>query len=220
MRVAWWSLGLAVVVGGCGIKQLEASIAASEAEVEALRSELFVVQTDNEVTTEAALWAERRLSAYRQLADELRAAFEDQGDLLISIRNGQMVVRMPTSIYFDRGEVELKEEGRDQLAKIAQTLKGVSDRRFLIAAHTDAEPISAKSKLYKTNLQLSALRAVAAFEHLAEEGLDPTKMAAAGYGEYLPIADDRTVEGRAENRRLEIIILPTPEELPELPETL
>ena len=207
------SLLLVALLSGCmASKQQAASLTQCQ-------DDLQYALTDNEVTTKAALWAENLLAGYTELAAELRAALNDDA-LKITVRSGRMVVRLPTAVYFERGKVELQPEGKAILDKIAATLKDDTDRRFLIAAHTDSEPISAKSPIFKSNLELSVLRAAASFDYLVSQGMDPKLMAATGYGEYMPAASNDTLEGKALNRRLEIIILPADDDLVDLPKKL
>ncbi|MFH0899862.1 MAG: OmpA family protein, partial [Pseudomonadota bacterium] len=71
---------------------------------------------------------------------------------------------------------------------------------------------------YRNNWQLSTERALTVTEFLIGNGVSPTNLAAAGYGEHDPVADNSTDEGRQENRRIEIVLVPNIEEMPKLPE--
>jgi chemotaxis protein MotB len=73
-----------------------------------------------------------------------------------------------------------------------------------VEGHTDDVPI--KSAAFPSNWELSAARAIAVVRFLQDQGVDPAKLAAAGYGEYQPIAGNDTPEGRAQNRRIEITL--------------
>src|SRR5208282_3813798 len=91
----------------------------------------------------------------------------------------------------------------------AGVLKQVTDKRISIEGHTDNMPISdALKDKYPTNWELSTARATTVARFLQEKGgIDPTLLSAVGYGEYHPIASNDTVEGRAKNRRIEIVLL-------------
>ena len=161
----------------------------------------------------------KRLAAYKLLADKFRKAF-DTGDLTIEIRDGRLIVKLPNSIRYDTRRSTLKPEGKEMLTKIASVLSTEPDRRFLIAGHTDNQPVSAKSTTFKTNWELSAQRALAALYYLETKSVPAKQMAAAGYGEFQPAAPNDTDANKALNRRTEIQIMPTIDEIPKLPANL
>lgn len=163
--------------------------------------------------------AQRRIDAYRKLADQFRAAFA-AGNLTIILRNGRLVVQLPNAILYDPGKAQLKPEGVTMIETLASVLKTIPERSFLIAGHTDNVPVSQKSKVFKSNWQLSSMRALGVVLLLQEKGVTPTQLAVAGFGEFLPLADNGAQEGRQQNRRTEIIIMPTISEIPTLPNTL
>ena len=159
--------------------------------------------------------AQRRIEAYQKLADQFRKAFA-AGKLTIILRNGRLVVQLPNAILYDLGKAELKPEGAAVVETLASVLKTIPERSFLIAGHTDNVPISQRSKVFKSNWQLSSMRALRVVLLLQQQGVAPTQLAAAGFGEYLPLADNAAQEGRLQNRRTEIIIMPTISEIPTL----
>lgn len=109
---------------------------------------------------------------------------------------------------FDSGKAELKPEGKELLLKVAEVLAGIPDQQVLVIGHTDNIPVTASRHLYATNWELSAARATAAVRFLCETGqVDPRRIGALGYGEHHPIADNATRQGRAKNRRIEVVIL-------------
>ena len=163
--------------------------------------------------------ANKRLRAYRELAEKLRALF-DTGDIPIEIRNGRMVVRLSNAIMFDSGRAELKPQGREALRKIVTVLKEARGRKFIVAGHTDNVPINKKSLTFKSNRELSGARALAVLRFLEDAGMPPEQLAHAGYGEFLTLVANDTAEGRAQNRRTEIIIEPMIDEIPVFPDQL
>ena len=107
---------------------------------------------------------------------------------------------------FSPGAVLLRPESEGLLNKIASILKNV-DASFMVEAHTDDLP--AEGPLYATNWELSALRAATVVRFFIEgHYLDPSKMTAMAGAEFRPISDNRTPEGRAKNRRIDIYIIP------------
>ena len=163
--------------------------------------------------------AKRRLNAYREIAEKFRKAF-DAANLQIVIRNGRLVVQLPNQILYASGKAELTPEGIELVATLAEVLKTIPDRSFIIAGHTDNMPVHKRNTTFKSNWELSTQRALAVVLLLEKDGVSGTQLAAAGYGEFLPDAPNDTDEGRAENRRTEIIIMPTLDEIPALPKNL
>ena len=104
----------------------------------------------------------------------------------------------------------MKPEGEKVLQQIATVLAQFPKRQINVVGHTDNIPIRAGSRgQYATNWELSTARATAALRMLSERaGVDPRRLAAVGYGEFHPLADNSTPEGRAKNRRIALVVLP------------
>lgn len=156
-----------------------------------------------------------RMAKYRQII----AKFKDltsSGKLQIRIVRGLMVVEMASNILFPSGKSSLHEEGKDALLKLAEILKTIPDRNFQIAGHTDNVPIN-RGK-FKSNWELSTERAVTVVKFLQESGVDASHLSASGYAEFQPSHANDTEEGKAANRRIEIILVPNLDELPDLKE--
>lgn len=114
-------------------------------------------------------------------------------------------VRLKDSILFDSGKAEIKPKYRDKIVKIGQILSK-TDSYIRVEGHTDNVPIY--SREFKSNWQLSAIRATNVAELLIDQsGIKADKIAAVGYGEFRPIADNSTEEGKSKNRRVEIILI-------------
>jgi len=112
-------------------------------------------------------------------------------------------------ILFDSGEARIKEDGLKVLQRVVDILQTVKDKNILIEGHTDNVPIVGRlAQRYPTNWELSHARAINVTRYLQEKGIDPRILSATAYGEYQPIADNSTPEGRAKNRRIAIILLP------------
>ena len=125
-----------------------------------------------------------------------------------------MVVELPDNILFESGEAELKDAGQTALAEIVEVLKTIPGREFQVAGHTDNVPMH--SRRFPSNWELSTSRAVAVAKFMIERGLEGGRISAAGHAETAPVASNDTPEGRAQNRRIEIILLPNLDELPDL----
>ena len=175
------------------------------AEMQATEAELLDLRKQREAS-------EKRLAAFRELTEKFRSLV-DTGKLKVTFRQGQMVLELPSGVLFSSGQARLSSTGETALQEILDVLKTFSDRRFLIAGHTDNIPV--KSRKFKNNWMLSTARAVSVVTYMTDKaGFSATNLAAAGYGEFSPVADNASDEGRAQNRRIEIILVPDLSELP------
>jgi chemotaxis protein MotB len=159
--------------------------------------------------------ATARLESYRQLQAKLKELV-DTGKLDVEFRSGQMVLKLPSEVLFASGRADLSRDGKTALAEVLDILLEFKDRRFMVAGHTDNVKI--RSRKFKSNWELSTARALSVLEAMVEKGFAPENVAAAGYGEFQPVADNDSDEGRQLNRRIEIILVPDLSELPNLTE--
>jgi len=145
----------------------------------------------------------------KSLEDEMRSQLESR-DVTISKLQGRLTVNIVDRVMFDSGEAVLKPDGEVVMRKIAQILQEHPQLAIHVVGHTDNVPIrqTAQSR-FASNWELSTARALAAVHFLTERaGVDPQRVGAVGYGEFRPVADNATAEGRAKNRRIAITILP------------
>jgi chemotaxis protein MotB len=143
------------------------------------------------------------------LENEMRADLESK-DVTISNLQGKLTVNILDRVMFDSGEAILKPDGETVMRKIAAILAEHPNLKIHVIGHTDNVPIRPEARnRFASNWELSTTRALAAVHFLTEKaGVDPRRVGAVGYGEYRPIADNATTEGRARNRRIAITILP------------
>ncbi len=193
-----------------------AKATAAEKLTEDLRNNIKATKTELEELRKQRAEAEKRLAAFRALTAKFQKMI-DTGKIKVGIRNGLMILKLPAGVLFASGKAELSDEGQKALTEVAEILKGVGDRKFMIAGHTDTVPLPRHGK-YKTNWELSSARALTVTQFLIEAGVKPSVLSAAGYGEFDPVGDNTTEEGRQENRRIEIVLLPNIEELPKMPD--
>lgn len=146
-------------------------------------------------------------------AEQLRRAKElleqrlSSSEASIGYDERGLVTRMLDQVLFDSGKAELRRGAYPVLDKVAKILKEVSGQPIGIEGHTDNVPI--KRSGWESNKALSTARAEAVAEYLIQNhGLERGRITTIGYGEDHPIADNDTPQGRQENRRVEIIILP------------
>lgn len=132
------------------------------------------------------------------------------GTLEAKIEDGRLKVNFQGDILFESGKHQLRAEGKQLLDSVFSILLKSSEQNdIFIAGHTDNVPIreDARDK-YESNWTLSTYRAIEVVKYLAEKGIAPRVLTAAGYGEYKPIADNSTDEGKAKNRRVELFLIP------------
>jgi len=188
-------------------------IAHLHADAAKLATNLQATQNEMESLRRVHAQAEQRNELYRTLVARLRDAI-GAGTLAVEVRKGKMLVKLGDAILFDPGQAVLKSDGQRALREVAQALKEIPDRDFLVAGHTDNRPI--KNSPYASNWDLSTARAVTVVRFLQGEGVDPRRLAAAGYSEFDALADNDTPESRALNRRIEVVVLPRIDELPQI----
>lgn len=131
---------------------------------------------------------------------------EDE-DINVKVDKGVVYIDISDKLLFKTGKYDITKEANAVLGKVAQVLKNQPDIEFMVEGHTDN--VAYKSGILQDNWDLSVKRATAVVRVLQNEyGIDPSKMAAAGRGEYKPLADNSTPDGKATNRRTRIVILP------------
>lgn len=148
---------------------------------------------------------------YTALIDEMKKEIEE-GNIEITNLKGELSVNVLDKILFDSGKTTIKKEGLAILARVGEILKNVKDKKIVVEGHTDNVPISPALKpRFPTNWELSTARAVVVVRYLQEKvGIDPALLAASGVSEYHPVADNGSEQGKARNRRIEIILKPMP----------
>jgi len=147
-------------------------------------------------------------STYENMIEKMKPEIS-KGQITISELKGKLTINMVDSILFDSGRAEVKKGGLEILGKVASILKDVKDRSIRIEGHTDDVQISrALAQRYPTNWELSAARAINVARFLQDQGIDPGNLSAVACGEWKPIATNDTPEGKAKNRRIEIILVP------------
>ncbi len=149
--------------------------------------------------------AERSVRAYHDLVERFRALI-DAGKLQVRIVDGRMVVQLATDVLFASGQATLSTDGRAAIKEVGQVLASIPDRRYQVEGHTDNVPI--RTERFPSNWELAWARSLTVVRALIEAGLAPEAVSGASFAETRPIGDNETPEGRASNRRIEIVIVP------------
>lgn len=139
--------------------------------------------------------------AHEKLGDKIQKRLEGDNSVRVSGNEEWLEIRLDSNLLFRSGQAKLREEAKRPLDNVASEL-GKSAFPLRIEGFTDDVPIS--SRLFASNWELSFARATAVLRYLGSRGVEPQRMSAIGYGEFYPLADNGTAEGRAQNRRVTI----------------
>jgi|GEM_PF-3972268 len=124
----------------------------------------------------------------------------------VTMTSKMIRINLSAPILFKSGSDELNPEARTILKPIGYLLKNLENNKIIVEGHTDSVPI--KTGKWKTNWELSAARANSVVDFFNTEiNIPNEKMVAAAFGEYRPVASNKTAEGRAKNRRIEIVVM-------------
>ncbi len=177
-------------------------------------SKLVDKKTQELVELEKTL--QKQDSILRSIQDRVKEALigYDNSQLSIDQRNGKLYVTMRNKLLFKSGSAKVESQGELALRKLAKVLVRDKDLHIMIEGHTDNVPIKANSKCWKDNWDLSAARAISVARILIDKyHISPDRIEIAGHSQYDPVAPNLTPQGRALNRRIEIIISPDISEL-------
>jgi chemotaxis protein MotB len=188
-----------------------AELAPKLEKLEAEKAELVTAKEELERNVEAKTG---ELEQLKGTADKLQAQMKDEiakGDVRLSESGGKLRVDLVDKILFESGEAQISKRGEGVLARVGAVLAQIDDKQIQVSGHTDNLPLGEKlTATFPTNWELSAARAVTVVRFLAEKaGVPPQRMVASGYGEWSPIATNKSGSGRARNRRIEILLTPT-----------
>ncbi len=212
-------------------QKAEADHRAALSEIQELKKKLLERGVNLDNLTQNLEEQKRALKEYEARANQLeqiRKRFEllrtkleklTELGLSVEVRDNRMLIQLPGDVLFDSGKDKLTDEGQAILAQVARIIREDEDllrREFQVAGHTDNVPL--KRGPYRDNWGLSAMRARSVLVYLVsqdEEGgmLPEENWSASGYGSTDPVANNDTEEGRARNRRVELVVLPNVEEM-------
>ncbi len=177
-----------------------------EQSLESLRGEKIRLEREKEAKDEEI----RRLTqTTAELSDSLRSEIE-KGTIKIEQVRDRLTINMLDRILFDSGRAQVKPEGLKVLKQVSDVLKHITDKQIRIEGHTDNVPIGPRLRdRFPTNWELSTARATSVVRYLVEAGgVDPANLTAAGHADTQPVASNAAENGRAQNRRIEIVLYP------------
>jgi chemotaxis protein MotB len=194
--MAVMAIALAIAITGCSSKNWEEQVAVLEARVDSLSTEL-----------------EQEKARTAQLNDELARALSEyraKEQVWMEQKEDLTQITIDGEVTFASGSARIRDEGQEIISRIWEVLRNYPERDIHIEGHTDDVQIAPKwQHRFKSNWELSSARAHAVLHYAVENfGVDPTRIAAVGYGEFRPIATNETPEGRSMNRRVVITVSP------------
>ena len=202
-------LGLAKENNTTALKQLEDLSVISAAQAESIKKSLDNIGAKDAYIQDLQAAMARKDSLNMALVMNLKGAIGnlDDQDINVKVDKGVVFIDISDKLLFRSGSYNITDKAKAVLAKVATVLKAQPDIEFMVEGHTD--DVSYSKGVLLDNWDLSVKRATAVVRVLQKQyGIPPAKMAAAGRGEYIPVADNNTAEGRAANRRTRIVILP------------
>ena len=204
-----------VLLGKSSDQKIQESIAQNNAllkEIALKESALSAREERVDQLEELIALKEAALSELKQRLSDALLNFKEKG-LTVEQRNGKVYVSMENKLLFQSGRWDIEAEGKKAIRQLAAVLQDNPDISILIEGHTDNVPFSGQGGL-ESNWDLSTKRATAVVNILLEnDQLLPQNLTAAGRSEYIPIAPNSTPEGRASNRRIEVILSPQWDEI-------
>ncbi len=192
------------------LKQLENLSVISSSQAESIKKSLESIGAKDAYIMDLQAAMARKDSLNLALVTNLKGAIGnlDDEDINIKVDKGVVYIDISDKLLFQSGKYEITPRASEVLGKVAKVLLNQPEIEFMVEGHTDNVPYRGGGNLVD-NWDLSVKRATAVVRVLQNKyGIPPSKMAAAGRGEYLPVATNSTAEGKAANRRTRIVILP------------
>ena len=187
----------------------DAELTTAKVDLERARAELEKSGAEAKQLRDEAQRSAESKELNEQILTKLRADLKGSG-VEITSQGGRITLTMLDTILFKTGEADLTTAGEAVLRKLEPALKAATDKTVEVNGHTDNVPITTELKLlYPTNWELSAARAINVVKFLHDKlKIAPDRLMPVGYGPYRPVASNAAAKGRAQNRRIEITLLP------------
>jgi chemotaxis protein MotB len=197
------------------LDEKERRLAAEQARLEKLEKDLDARSRRIDELESLIASKDAKMNALRDAVSKALTNFEGKG-LTVEQRDGKVYVSMENKLLFSSGSWAVNAEGRQAVNQLGEVLAQNPDISVLIEGHTDNVPYGGSGAL-KNNWDLSVKRATSIVEILRlNQNIDPSNLTAAGRGEHAPVATNETSEGKAKNRRIEVILAPKLDEVTKL----
>ncbi|MDB4969516.1 MAG: OmpA/MotB domain protein [Myxococcales bacterium] len=203
------------------VKTLTAKSAESEAKAKDLTTKLEAAETERVALASARDELSKNMASkdeelsklkgtYDQLQDKLKGELKS-GDVRLTEAGGKLRVDLVDKVLFNSGEAQVSKRGESVLMKLGTILAGIQDKQIFVSGHTDNTPVGEKKlSQFPTNWELSVARATNVVRFMQDKAQVPgERLTASGYGEFHPVASNKSASGRARNRRIEILLTPS-----------
>lgn len=194
------------------VSALNAKLGISDTKRSELESSVTEMQRALEELKKRKAEAEKRLADFKELTSKFSKLISS-GKLNVKMVNGRMTVALSTDILFSSGSAKLSPAGIAAIQEVTQVLTDLEGRQYQIEGHTDNVPIK-KTELYPSNWELASARAMSVVKTMLDAGMPATRISGAAYADSQPSVSNKTPEGRAQNRRIAIVIVPDLSGLP------
>ncbi len=187
------------------VAQLEQELGKASANKKSMANSIQHMKDALKKESERKQEVEKRLAEFRKLISRFKT-LTDAGELSIQIKDGRMVVVLPSDVLFKSGSASLSPKGVDTIEKVAKVLLTIKGKQFQIEGHTDNVPI--RSPKYPSNWELASARALTVLKIMKNAGLPENTISAASFADTKPVSENDNKEGRALNRRIDVVVIP------------
>jgi chemotaxis protein MotB len=171
----------------------------------------FLMLFAHRVWVKKVFWESQKVAQERAVQETQKGMVQRLTRLAsVEVQAQRIDIHLPDALLFESGHADLKGSAHDLLQQISPDLAAFKGE-IVVEGHTDNQPLLTHTR-YASNWELSVARAFSVIRNLTDNGVDPEHLSARGYGSYRPRAPNDTPEHRAENRRIEIILMNPPKE--------
>lgn len=199
---------------------MNSSLSQKQQQDAALRAKITELERKETMIDELQATVRSQDQAMRNILNKVENAIQsyNSDDLSVEMKNGKVYIALSNALLFESGSAKIDKPGKDALGLVAGVLEKNPDISIIVEGHTDNVPFNGGS--LKDNWDLSVVRATSVVRILTNDyGLSPNHITPSGKGEFAPKTSNDTKEGRAINRRIEIIIEPKLDEIYRLAKT-
>ncbi len=153
----------------------------------------------------------KRLQEFTDLTKKFKKLI-NAGTLSVRMVEGKMVVSLGSDVLFPSGSAKLSDKGQQTIKDVTAQLVSIPDKKYQVEGHTDNVPISTTA--FASNWELASARALTVVKTMMQNSMPTTRLSAASFADAQPISTNDTPDGKALNRRIEIVIVPDLSSLP------
>jgi chemotaxis protein MotB len=184
----------------------------NETVAELSQEKLQTIKEKDRTITELIQEKEKAIAQLKGTYDNLVTELNEEikkGEIEVTQLKDKLTLSMVDKILFDSGSAAIKQNGKDVLARVADILRNITDKQIRIEGHTDNVQIGpVLAEKFPTNWELSTARSTTVVRYLQQQEINSSFLSATGYSEFRPVDTNETEEGRAKNRRIEIVLIP------------